>query len=115
MLILFTQSDKWRIIAALSNGSDKLLSGNDCVSIVIVSVSYICLIGNSKNAITSLLLRASQTSIFNFSWSGFTHKICDICSNCGFVWLSNAWVLVSVPSTLIRQNGFGSRRVFLDR
>ncbi len=115
MLILFTQSDKWRIIAALSNGSDKLLSGNDCVSIVIVSVSYICLIGNSKYAITSLWFRASHISIFNFSWVGFVHKICDTCSNCGFVWASSVRVFVSLASTLIRQNGFGSRRVFFDR
>ncbi len=78
-------------------------------------VSNICLIGNSKNAIISLFERASHTSIINCCWRGFEHKICDICSNRGFVWLSNVWVLHVVVSTLIRQNGLGSRLLFFER
>ncbi len=111
----FTFKDKRRTIEALSNGSVELFNENDCVSIVILSVSNICFIGNSKNAITSLFERASHTSIINCCWSGFEHKICDTCSNKGFVCFSNVWVLYICVSTLIRQNGFGSRWYFLER
>jgi hypothetical protein len=110
-----TLKDKRSTIDVLSNGSVELFNENVCVSIVIELVSNICLIGNSKNAIISLFERASHTSIINCCWIGFEHKICDICSNKGFVWFSNVWVLHSVVSTLIRQNGFGSRRVFFER